>query len=116
MNHKKRGSVPVPEQHRTYEEELHVRQALAVTKLDGRDLMGEQGIDGQGTPAITTVEAAHDLGQHSEGLEEPSKFVFEDRASFFLFLDKLYCFCLAAEEKLALRPKMHLENVEGEGS
>ena len=34
--------------------------------------MGEQGIDGQGTPAITTVEAAHDLGQHSEGLEEPS--------------------------------------------
>ena len=34
--------------------------------------MGEQGIDGQGTPTITTVEAAHDLGQHSEGLEEPS--------------------------------------------
>ena len=54
------------------EEELHVRQALAVAKLDGRDVMGEQGIDGQGTPNITTVEAAHDLGQHSEGLEEPS--------------------------------------------
>ena len=34
--------------------------------------MGKQGIDGQGTPTITTVEAAHDLGQHSEGLEEPS--------------------------------------------
>ena len=33
--------------------------------------MSEQGIDGQGTPAITTVDAAHDLGQHSEGLEEP---------------------------------------------
>ena len=30
--------------------------------------MSEQGIDGQGTPAITTVEAAHDLGQNSEGL------------------------------------------------
>ena len=34
--------------------------------------MSEQGIDGQGTPTITTVDAAHDLGQHSEGLEEPS--------------------------------------------
>ena len=34
--------------------------------------MGEQGIYGRGTPAITTLEAAHDLGQHSEGLEEPS--------------------------------------------
>ena len=33
--------------------------------------MSEQGIDGQGTPTITTVDAAHDLGQHSEGLEEP---------------------------------------------
>ena len=33
--------------------------------------MGEQGIDGQGTPAITTVEVAHDMGQHSEGYEEP---------------------------------------------
>ena len=33
--------------------------------------MSEQGIDGQGTPTITTVDAAHDLGQHSEGLEKP---------------------------------------------
>ena len=47
-------------------------QVLAVAKLDCRDVMGKQGIDGQGTPAITTVKAAHDLGQHSEGLEEPS--------------------------------------------
>ena len=38
----------------------------------------EQGIDGQGTPAITTVEAAHDLGQHSEGLE-PSPSMFSKR-------------------------------------
>ena len=34
--------------------------------------MGEQEVHDQDNPTITTVEAAHDLGQHSEGLEEPS--------------------------------------------
>ena len=71
MNHKKRGSVPVPELGRTSEEHLHVRQTLAVSKLDGRDVMGVQRIDGHDTPAIITLLAANEMGQHSEGLEEP---------------------------------------------
>ena len=34
--------------------------------------MGVQRIDGHDTPVIITLLAANEMGQHSEGLEEPS--------------------------------------------